>query len=145
MQTKFWRINLAQLMCAFCSACAKPNCLVMTMMAYLLRLSLVSMATSMEITFDCSFLYLIVALGSQGGASLLEASPDSMNCSNQHTKLGPFSFISSFNCNSSTNDNQTFIVYAKGTLVLFRKGICGFFILEFALGEKLHRVKCRKF
>ena len=33
---------------------------------------------------------------------------------------------SSFNFNFRPNDNQTFIVYAKSTLVLYRKGLCGF-------------------
>ena len=33
---------------------------------------------------------------------------------------------SSFDCNFRPNDNQTFIVYEKCTLVLYRKGLCGF-------------------
>ena len=90
----------------------QANFLAMTMMANL-RLSSVSMSTSMEITFDCSFCIRLLLLGSEGGASLSEASPDSMDCWNWYTKLGPFFSASSFNHNFQPNDNQTFIVYAK--------------------------------
>ena len=89
-QTKFLRINYAQLMCTFCSAYANQEFLVTTMTAPLFRLSLVSMATSMEITFDHPFCVRSFLLGSQGGASLLEVSPDSMDHWNQYAKLGPF-------------------------------------------------------
>ena len=68
----------------------QANFLVTTMMAPLLRPSSVSMATRMEITFDCSFCIRSFLLGSQGGVSSLEASPDSMDHWNQYTKLGPF-------------------------------------------------------
>ena len=68
----------------------QPIFLATTMMAHLLRLSLVSMSTTMEITFDHSFCIRLLLLGSQGGASLLEASPDSIDHWNQYTKLGPF-------------------------------------------------------
>ena len=34
---------------------------------------------------------------------------------------------SSFDHNFQPNANQTFIVYAKSALVLYRKGLCGFF------------------
>ena len=104
--------------------------------------SSVSMSTSMEITFDHSFCIRLLLLGSQGGASSSEASPDSMDCWNWYTKLGPF-FASSFDCNFQPNDNQTFTVYAKSTLVLYRKGLCGFFlVLGFALEQKLCGAKC---
>ena len=86
-----------------------------------------SMSTSMEITFDRSFCVRLLLLGSQGGASSSEASPDSMDRWNWYTKLGPIFSTSSFNCNFQPNDNQTFIVYAKSTLVLYRKGLYGFF------------------
>ena len=47
-------------------------------------------------------------------------------------------FTSSFDCNFLTNDNQTFIVYAKSTLVLYRKGLCGFlFSFEICPGRKV--------
>ena len=59
-------------------------------MAHLLRPCLVSMSTSMEIAFDCSFCIRLLLLGSQGGASSLEASPDSMDHWNWYTKLQPF-------------------------------------------------------
>ena len=59
------------------------------MMACLLRPSSVSMSTSMDFTFDCSFCIGLLLLGSQGGASLSEASPDSMDRWNWYTKLGP--------------------------------------------------------
>ena len=55
--------------------------------SYLLRLSSVSMATSMEITFDCSFVLDPSFCVSQGGASPSEASPDSMDCRNRHAKF----------------------------------------------------------
>ena len=128
----------------FCSACAKPNFLVMMMMAPLLRPSSVSMATSMEIAFDHSFCIRSFLLGSQGGASLLEASPDCVDHWNWHSKLGHF-FTSSFNCNFLTNDNQIFIVYMKSTLVLFRKAYVDFSVLGFTLEEKLCGDKCHKF
>ena len=96
------------------------------MMAPLLRLSLVSMSISMQIAFGCSFCIRLLLLGSQGGASLSEASPDSMDHWNWYTKLGPF-FASSFDHNFQPNNNQTFIVYMKSTLVVYRKGLCGFF------------------
>ena len=48
-QTKFLRINYAQLMCTFCSAHANQEYLVTTMMALFFRPSSVSMATSMEL------------------------------------------------------------------------------------------------
>ena len=57
----------------------KPNFLAMTMMAPLLRLSLASMATSMEITFNCSVGVRSYLLVSQGGACSSEATPDSMD------------------------------------------------------------------
>ena len=51
-----------------------------------LRPSSVSMSTTMEIAFDRSFCVGLLLLGSQGGASSLEASPDSID---HWTKLGP--------------------------------------------------------
>ena len=71
------------------------------------------------------FLHCIVAFGVTKGASSLEASPDSIDHWNWYTKLGPF-FASSFERNFRPNNNQTFIVYVKSTLVLYRKGLCGF-------------------
>ena len=97
------------------------------MTAPLFRLSSVSMATSMEIAFNHSFCVRSFPLGSQGGTSLLEASPDSMDHWNWYAKLGPV-FTSSVDHNFPANNNQTFIVYAKSTLVLVRKGLCGFFL-----------------
>ena len=32
-----------------------------------------------------------------------------------------------YGCNFQTNDNQTFNVYPKSTLSMYRKGLCGFF------------------
>ena len=104
----------------------QANFLVMTMMAHLLRPSLVAMSTSMAIAFNHSFCIRLLLLGSQGGASSSEASPDSMDHWNWYTKLGPFFSTSSFDHNFRPNDNQTFIVYVKSTLVLYRKGLCGF-------------------
>ena len=116
------------------------------MTAHRLRPSSVSMSTTMKIAFDRSFFVGLLLLGSQGGASLSEASPDSMDRWNQYTKLGPFFSASSFDCNFRPNNNQTFIVYVKSTLVLYRKGLCGFFpVLGFPLEEKLCRAKCYKF
>ena len=51
----------------------------------------------------------LLLLGSQGGASLLEASPDSIDHWNWYTKLGPF--FSTYSFNHITFNNQTFIVY----------------------------------
>ena len=49
----------------------------------------------------------------------------------------PF-FTSSFNHNFGRNDNQTFNVSVESTLVLYRKGLCGFsLVLKFPLEEKL--------
>ena len=116
------------------------------MTARLLRPSLVSMSTTMEIAFDRSFFVGLLLLGSQGGASSSEASPDSIDRWNQYAKLGPFFSASSFGHNFRPNNNQTFIVYVKSTLVLYRKGLCGFFpVLGFALGEKLRVAKCCKY
>ena len=70
-----------------------------TMMAGLLRLSLVSMSTTIEIAFDRSFFIRLLLLGSQGGASSSEASPDSIDHWNWYTKLGPFFPASSFDRN----------------------------------------------
>ena len=102
----------------------------------LLRLSSVSMSTTMEIAFDCAFCVRLLLLGSEGGASLLEASPDSIDHWHQYTKLGPF-FASSFNHNFQPNNNQTFIVYVKSTLVLYRKGLCGFPSFGICPGRKV--------
>ena len=116
------------------------------MMARLLRSSLVPMSTGMEITFDHSFCIRLLLLGSQGGASLSEVSPDSMDHWNWDTKLGPFGSVLFFNCNFQTKNNQTFIIYMKSTLVLYRKGLCGFFpVLGFTLEEKLCGKKCCKY
>ena len=93
--------------------------------------------TSFEAIFGCHvnkhgnrlqplFFIRLLLLGSQGGASSSEASPDSMDHWNWYTKLGPFFSTSSFDHNFRPNDNQTFIVYVKSTLVLYRKGLCGF-------------------
>ena len=85
-------------------------------------------------------------MGSQGDASSSDASPDSIDRWNRYTKLGPFFSASSFDRNFRPNNNQTFIVYVKSTLVLYRKGLCGFFpVLGFALEEKLRGAKCCKY
>ena len=116
------------------------------MTACLLRPSSVSMSTTMEIAFDRSFFVGLLLLGSQGGASSSEVSPDSIDRWNRYAKLGPFFSTSSFDRNFRPNNNQTFIVYVKSTLVLYRKGLCGFFpVLGFALGEKLCGAKCCKY
>ena len=59
----------------------QANFLAMTMTACLLRPS------------------RLLLLGSQGGVSSLEASPDSMDHWNRYTKLGPFFATSSFDHN----------------------------------------------
>ena len=79
-----------------------------------------------------SFCIRLLLLGSQGGASSSEASQDSIDHWNQYLKLGPLFSASSFDHNFRPNNNQTFIVYVKRTLVLYRKGLCGFFtVLKF--------------
>ena len=100
--------------------------LTMTMTAHLLRPCSVSMSTTMEITFDHSFCIGLLLLRSQGGASSLEVSPDSIDRLNQYTKLRPFFSASSFDHNFRPNNNQTFIVYVKSTLLSYRRGLCGF-------------------
>ena len=115
------------------------------MTARCLRLSLVSMSTTMEIAFDRSFFIGLLLLGSQGV-------PPCRRHPRFHRLLEPvcqtwtlFS-ASSFDRNFRPNNNQTFIVYMKSTLVAYRKGLCGFFlVLGFALEEKLHGAKCCKF
>ena len=120
--------------------------LATTMTARLLRPSSVSMSTTMEIAFDRSFFVGLLLLGSQGGASSSDASPDSIDCWNWYAKLGPFFSASSFDRNFRPNNNQTFIVYVKSTLVVYRKGLCGFFpVLGFVLEEKLRGAKCCKY
>ena len=92
------------------------------------------------------FFCLLVAFGVTRGASSLEASPDSIDCWNRYTKLEPFFSASSFDHNFQPNNHQTFIVYVKSTLVLYRKGLCGFSpVLGFALQEKLRGAKCCKY
>ena len=116
------------------------------MTARLLRPPSVSMSTTMEIAFDRSFFVGLLLLGSQGGASLLEVSPDSIDRWNRYAKLGPFFSASSFDRNFRPNNNQTFIVYVKSTLVLHRKGLCGLsLVLGFTLEEKLRGAKCCKY
>ena len=45
--------------------------------------------------------------------------------------------LSFYGCNLQTNDNQTFNIYRKSTLSMYRKGLCGFFLVsKFALEEK---------
>ena len=73
------------------------------------------------------FFVRLLLLGSQGDASSSEASPDSIDSWNRYMKLGPFFPASSFDHNFQPNNNQTFIVYVKSTLILYRKGLCGFF------------------
>ena len=68
----------------------QANFFATNMMACRLKPSSVSMSTSMEIAFNHLFCIRLLLLGSQGGASSLEASPDSMDHWNWYTKLGPF-------------------------------------------------------
>ena len=92
------------------------------------------------------FFCLIVAFGVTRGCLLVGRVP------RFHRSLEPvhqtwtlFS-ASSFDRNFRPNNNQTFIVYVKSTLVLYRKGLCGFFpVLGFALEEKLRGAKCCKY
>ena len=111
--------------------------LVMTMTAFLLWPSSVSMSRSMEISLDHCLCIRLLLLGSQGGASLSEVSPDSMDRWNWYTKLGPFFSTSSLDCNFWPNDNQTFIVYVKSTLVLYRMGLCGLSSFGICPGRKV--------
>ena len=104
----------------------------MMMMAPLLRLLLCSvfMSTSMETAFD-----LILPIGVTGGCLLISGVP------RFHGLLKPVCqtwtlFTSSFGCNFPKNDNQTYIVYMKSTLILFRKGLCGFFPLVYEAAEQ---------
>ena len=115
------------------------------MTACLLRPSSVSMSTSMEIAFDCSFCIRLSLLGSQGVPPCWRHPQIPWIAGTSAPNVDPFS-ASSFDCNFQPNDNQTFIVYVKSTLVVYRKGLCGFSpVLGFALEEKLHGAKCCKF
>ena len=106
------------------------------MMAHLLRPSSVSMSTTMEIAFNCSFCRCLLIRGIPRFHRSLEP---------VHQTWTLFS-ASSFDHNFRPNNNQTFIVYVKSTLVLYRKGLCGFFpVLGFALEEKLCGANCCKF
>ena len=88
-QTKFWRINYAQLIHTFALHIPIKN-FGNNHDSTPSQGSSVSMATSMEITFDHSFCVRSFLLVSQEGASSSEASPDLMVCWNWHTKLVPF-------------------------------------------------------
>ena len=123
----------------------QANFLVTTMMACLLRPSLVSMSTSMEIAFDCSFCVRLLLLGSQGGASSSEESPDSMDCWNQYTKLGHF-FLPLLL--TITFDQMTIkhSLYTQKYTSTIQKGPLWFFqFLGFALEEKLWKEVFRVF
>ena len=67
--------------------CAMLNILVMTMMEPLFRQSSVAVITSMEIASNHSFFKRSFFLGLVGGASLSEASMDSIVLSNWYAKL----------------------------------------------------------
>ena len=72
------------------------------------------------------FLHWIVAFGVTRGCLLVGGIPRfhrSLELVHQTWTL--FS-ASSFDHNFRPNNNQTFIVYVKSTLVLYRKGLCGF-------------------
>ena len=91
-------------------------------------------------------MHWIVAFGVTRGCLLIRGIPRfhrSLELVHQTWTL--FS-ASSFDHNFRPNNNQTFIVYEKSTLVLYTKGLCGFFlVLGFALEEKLCGAKCCKF
>ena len=103
-----------------------PNVLVTTMMAPLLRPSSVFMATTMETAFDHSCLVRSSLLGLLGVPPHWRSPQVPWIGQTGTPNLDPF-FTSSFGHNFPTNDNQTFIVYIKSTLILFRKGLCSFF------------------
>ena len=122
-----------------------PNLLPMNMTAPLLRLSLVFMTTSMEITFNCSFLVRSFLLGLLRVPPQMHPQIPWITETLVHQTWTIFSTYS-FDCNSPTNDNQTFKVYMKSMLIVFRKGLCGFFLVSgFTLEEKLHGVIGCKF
>ena len=107
----------------------------MTMMAPLLKPSSVSMSTSMEIAYNCSFGIRLLLLGHKGVPPHQRHPQIPWIAGTGTPNLDPF-FTSSFDCNFQPNDNQTFIVYTKNTLVLYRKGLYDFFlVLGFALEE----------
>ena len=91
----------------------QPIFLATTITARLLRPSSVSMSTTMEITFDCSFFVRLLLLGSQGGASSSEVSPYSIGVDrwNRYTKLGPFFSASSFDHNFRPNNTIKHSLY----------------------------------
>ena len=87
----------------------------------------------------CIFLVRSFLVGLLGGASSLEA-----GMPNLVPNLDPF-FTSSFDHNFRTNDNQTFIVYVKSALILFRKGLCVFSGFWICPRRKVMQSKCHKF
>ena len=97
----------------------QPNFLAMTTTVCLLRLSSVpcqqpwKLPSTTLFSLDCCF------WGHKGV-------PPCIGRWNWYTKLGPFFSASFFDCHFQPNNNQTFIVCVKSTLILYRKGLCVF-------------------
>ena len=92
------------------------------------------------------FFRWIVAFGVTRGCLLVRGIPRFHRLLEPVRQTWTLFSASSFNHNFRPNNNQTFIVYVKSTLVLYRKGLCGFFpVLGFALEEKLCGANCCKF
>ena len=109
----------------FCSAHAKPIVLVTTMMAALLRPSLVPWQQAWKLPSTALFAFDPSFWGHKGVPPHWRHPQIPLFTQTGMPNLDPF-FASSFNCDFQTNDNQTIIVYEKRTLVLYRKGLCGF-------------------
>ena len=105
---------------------ATLNLLVMKVIKPCHRVSSVSIPWSMEIICNHACFDISPFLGLGGGPP-----------HRRHPQIPPFAqtstpnydpfFTSSFDHNFGRDDNQTFNVYAESTLVLYRKGLCGFF------------------
>ena len=92
------------------------------------------------------FLCWIVAFGVTRGCLLVRGIPGFHRSLEPAPQTWTLFSASSFDCNFRPNNNQTFILYVKSTLVLYRKCLCGLFpVLGFALEETLCGAKCCKF
>ena len=131
--------------CKPCSVCAMSNLLAMVVIEPHFRLLSMFIATNMEIICNCALFISSFFLG-LGGVPPHQRHPQiPLFAQTSMPNYDPFP-TSSFDCNLGRNDNQTFIVHMESTLVLYRKGLCGFFsVLRFALEEKLCCTKCHKY
>ena len=125
-QTKFLRINYAQLMCTFRSAHANQEFLVTTMTAPLSGCLWFPWQQVWKSHLTTLFVLDPSFWDHKGVPPCWRCPQIQWITGTSMPNLDPF-FTSSFDHNFPANNNQTFIVYVKTTLVLVRKGLCGFF------------------